>query len=841
MTRSLAALGLLLVIAPQEARADGSTFNQIFVFGDSLSDTGNLNSRTGNKYLVPPKYTTGRFTDGASTTPPSQNNLYNAGGTDNVIWHEQLAKMVGLPVASPSLLAGNQQNYAFGGATTGAGTTVVFQRTVYGQTATLEADNMGQQVTSFLANVKNNAPANGLYILWGGGNDLRNVFFPANAALNGLNNLTQITKAKVVQAADTAAQNIQNEITTLSGKGAKQFLWPDLPPLNLTPKFLAVDKMKVGDGTLIGDDLAAAVSQFNNDEQTAIKALQKQLPNVKIVMLDDYTAVNTIITNVQKNGQFDGYTNVTAPAQGMKVDPDTYLFWDEFHPTVHAEYDLAKLAQQSLMAAGLSTPEPSSYVMMISGVALVALGRWWSRRPGTWTWAYGVWIAVVTALAGVPTSRAGSIVLTAEWLEQNRSAPAGNQTSSGPGDLDLASRSFEAGDFDACLKQVGQAVQAHPELPPAQVLFAKLAFQNHQMPLIRPALERAVAEAPEHPEAFLLFGDLAVREGRLTDAAVHFEKARALASSGRWTAAQRREFDRLALQGHATVAEGRADSKAAKAALEGWLELEPASAQAHHRLGKALFSLGQHDAAYQELQRAVRQDGTLEPAAITMGLLYTLAGDGKKAQEWMDYAVQVAPDSPAVHIGRGIWLLGQGRTAEAQDQAAAAEKLDPQSSAARRLLGLAARARKDFACAEPIFRALAQQAPGDAWVRHQLALVLAEQPDEAKRRQALELAEQATRQHPNDPEALATLGTVCYRLHRLDQAEQALQAVVDSGQGSSDAAYILARVKVERGRAGEAPPLLKAALAAPGFFAFRDEARQWLDRLALASPAAPHR
>ena len=125
--------------------------------------------------------------------------------------------------------------------------------------------------------------------------------------------------------------------------------------------------------------------------------------------------------------------------------------------------------------------------------------------------------------------------------------------------------------------------------------------------------------------------------------------------------------------------------------------------------------------------------------------------------------------------------------------------------------------------------------PGDVWVRNQLALVLAEQNDETKRRQALELAEQTVRQAPEAPNVQATLGMVYYRLHRLDEAEKALQAVLDSGHGSSDAAYILARVKADRGHAEVAPALLKAALAAPGLFLGRDDARQWLERLALAS------
>ena len=105
----------------------------------------------------------------------------------------------------------------------------------------------------------------------------------------------------------------------------------------------------------------------------------------------------------------------------------------------------------------------------------------------------------------------------------------------------------------------------------------------------------------------------------------------------------------------------------------------------------------------------------------------------------------------------------------------------------------------------------------------------------------LELAELSVRQEPNSADSATTLGTVYYHLHRLDEAEKVLQAVVDSGQGSSDTAYALARVKWDRGHPEGAPGLLKTALSAPGLFICRADAREWLDRLALKSKSAPSR
>jgi tetratricopeptide (TPR) repeat protein len=403
-------------------------------------------------------------------------------------------------------------------------------------------------------------------------------------------------------------------------------------------------------------------------------------------------------------------------------------------------------------------------------------------------------------------------------------------------EVDRAIKAFEAREFDASLKLLVEAVKNHPDLPPANVIFARLAFAGHQPGLIRPALERAAIEAPGHPEVYILFGNVALLEGRTTDAAVHFEKAGNLAATGGWPPARRQRFELFRDQGVALVAEARGDPRGASAALARWLAQEPANARARQRLGKALFQIGQVDEARKELERAAKDDPALEPPAVSLGWLYARSGDPKKAGEWMDYAVKAAPNSVATRMGVAAWLLEQGRGDEAKAQAEAASKLDPDSAEARRLVGLAARQRKDLAEAERAFADLAARSPGDARARNQLALVLAEQADESKRRRALELAELSVRLDPKGVDALSTLGTVYYHLHRLDDADTVLQAVIASGQGSSDTAYTLARVRADRGHPDAAPALLKTALDAPGLFIARKDARQWLDRLVASPP-----
>jgi tetratricopeptide (TPR) repeat protein len=340
-----------------------------------------------------------------------------------------------------------------------------------------------------------------------------------------------------------------------------------------------------------------------------------------------------------------------------------------------------------------------------------------------------------------------------------------------------------------------------------------------------------VVQDRDHPEVYILFGNLALLENRPTDAAVHFEKARALAAANRWTGPQRQRFEQFCHQGMAPVAEARGDWKAARTELEAWLAHDPANARARQRLGKALFTLNQQEAAHEELQKAAKADSAIEPPALTMGWLYTKAGDVQKAEEWMDYAVKTSPDSFPVRLGMASWLLEQGRGDEALSQAEAAAKIQPKSNDVQRLLGLAARQRKDLAIAERIFQELLAQSPGDAWARNELALVLAEQTDDTKRRRAVELAEQAVKLEPRSPRALATLGAVYFRIQRLDDAEKLLAAVFQNGQSQSDDVLALARVEDARGKKDVVIPLLKKALGASGLFIERNEAKRWLEEL----------
>jgi tetratricopeptide (TPR) repeat protein len=400
-------------------------------------------------------------------------------------------------------------------------------------------------------------------------------------------------------------------------------------------------------------------------------------------------------------------------------------------------------------------------------------------------------------------------------------------------EVDRAITCFEQGDPNGCLEHLKAAVRANPTFSPARVLLGKLYLLHDQVAPGRAELERAAVEGPPHPDLHLVFGYLALDDARLTDAWLQFEKAASLATASGMSAEGWQGWQARVQAGLAAVAERRLDWPAAVSALEAWLKAEPNSARALYRLGQAVYRLGRYEKAFDYLRRACEADPALEPAAATMGRLYTETGNLEKAAEWFKYGLDIAPKDPRVRIAYAAWLLDRGEPlADAQRQADAAAQLGSKSPELRLLQGLIAWQAGRFADAERLFLVLHDESPSNFEAMNYLALALAEQDDAAKRQRGLELAEINARLHPNSGEALTTLGWVNHRLGRRKLAEQTLRAAIPTGSAIPETLYYLARLlEGQSGDAEEIKRYLRLALDAPGRFAFRKNAREQLDRL----------
>jgi tetratricopeptide (TPR) repeat protein len=439
-----------------------------------------------------------------------------------------------------------------------------------------------------------------------------------------------------------------------------------------------------------------------------------------------------------------------------------------------------------------------------------------------------VGICVVLAATTGGITRAGYLYDPSQRHDETSRSPTPQMTE----EVDKAVACFRRAEYAQCLDLLKAARGKNPELFPARVILAQLFLVDDHLVQAREALEQAAAEEPGCPQSYILFGRLALRDGRATEAAALFEKALTLASAGPWSEDSRKGFQAEARAGLVVVAERRGDWPTASASLTAWLELDPRNGPARGRLAQALFRQGKREKVFEELQRAAKDDPALALPAITMAQLYTEAGEPRKAAEWVEYAAKTAPRDPKAHLGAALWYLEQDQLERARVLAEAAAKLDPGSAEIKEARGLIAWHLKDYPEAERRFQELFIEAPGNVGASNMWALALAEQPSEAKRRRALQLAKANARLNPNSGETLMTLGWVSYRNGSPEDAERALRAAMSRGPVRSEAPYYLARVLSERGRTDEVEPLLKLCLGAPGRFAFRSEAREWLARVA---------
>jgi tetratricopeptide (TPR) repeat protein len=411
---------------------------------------------------------------------------------------------------------------------------------------------------------------------------------------------------------------------------------------------------------------------------------------------------------------------------------------------------------------------------------------------------------------------------------------AHGQPPSKTAEVEKAEALFREGKVDDAFKALQAAATKHAELPPARLMLARLFFSAGQSQQGRAALEQAAAEAPDHPEIYLTNGSQALAEGRLTDTVLNCQTAQQLAAATRWTADQRKTWQREARAGQAMAFETRRDWESARTQLTAWLDLEPKNGSARQRLARAQFMLGRADDAFTELQQAAKDDPALEPAEVMMGRLASQKGDAKLAEEWFEKAAQKQPRDARVHRAFGDWLLNAGRLDAARVHIETAAQLEPKARETLGLQGLLARYGGDYAAAAKLFEAIVQEEPGNFWATNQLALCGVELAD--RRQRAVQLAEVNARQYPRSPEALATLGWVYYRTGKLDEAERALATSVSGGQASADTAFYLARVQADRGKFAEARNLLKSAVASEGTFVHRADAKKLLDEVMQKAP-----
>jgi phospholipase/lecithinase/hemolysin len=344
--RSLLLLPLLASgAAAGDAQAGVSKLSQLYVFGDSLSDSGNsfeisLDAGSFPPIFPPPPYAGGRFSNGLVAAEYLW-QAFNPGDTS----------------FRASLQGGT--NFAVGGATTGEKNFIQF-----GDVAPTQAlrDAYASKGNAWqLASFGNPAfdPERSLFLVWLFPND------PFTAEATGWQGVGTYqgdpSPNGVAAIVPTAVSNIIGTIEELADRGARNFLVPNTPDLGLIPEFIH---------TPAEEFFTDLTDSFNLALGSALQGLALSRPDLDIIPFQ----TDDLFAEVRSNPGAFGFSNVeqrclTSVFVAPCATPDSYLFWDGSHPTTAGH---AMIGNRFYQAAYEPVPGP----LPLTGAA-AALG--WSR------------------------------------------------------------------------------------------------------------------------------------------------------------------------------------------------------------------------------------------------------------------------------------------------------------------------------------------------------------------------------------------------------------------------------------------------------------------------------
>ena len=283
-------------------------YSNLVVFGDSLSDTGNVFNATDGLIPPSPPYFEGRFSNG-----------------DLIV--DAIAESLELPDSEPSGTGGS--NYAFGGAQTGEGTSEF--GLLEDLPVTFEVPNIGQQVDLYLSS--QTPTETDLFYVYGGGNDF----------------IDPLLRGEALPTSEEIVGNITSDITELAEAGAQTFVVPNLPSLGEIPLF-----NEQPEATAI---LNNATDEFNQLLDTELDAIASEL-DVTIIEPD----INSIATEIQNNPADFGLTNATDAVLDLTNlsaagNPEEFFYWDDVHPTATAT-DIIAQEVLSILPGGMTGETP---------------------------------------------------------------------------------------------------------------------------------------------------------------------------------------------------------------------------------------------------------------------------------------------------------------------------------------------------------------------------------------------------------------------------------------------------------------------------------------------------
>ena len=294
--RVLAAGAALALLAVSPALAV-SSYSNLYVFGDSLVDAGNVSVVTGG------------------TTPNPAQGYYNGRFSNGPVASDALNLAIEGTLSAPSLTGGD--NYAYGGARArndGAG-----------------VPDVAAQVSSYLTNVGGVADPNALYLINAGGNDVFDILSGAPAAAT-------------ISAAVTA---IVTQVSFLQAAGAQYFLVAGVGNVGGTPSAIAAGPAAQAAGLALSQQLTNAL----------FAALPASVLKYDVMALFNDVVANPLAYGLPLGLNLtNACLGSGTPDPAGPPTCNSYAFFDTIHPTTQ----VASVLGNAWVVAAVPEPDTTS-------------------------------------------------------------------------------------------------------------------------------------------------------------------------------------------------------------------------------------------------------------------------------------------------------------------------------------------------------------------------------------------------------------------------------------------------------------------------------------------------
>jgi tetratricopeptide (TPR) repeat protein len=352
--------------------------------------------------------------------------------------------------------------------------------------------------------------------------------------------------------------------------------------------------------------------------------------------------------------------------------------------------------------------------------------------------------------------------------------------------LNLASLQFSAGNYDDAQSRAKQALAIHPGDKQARLMLVRVAVAQKDLSGARDGLLSLTRDFPTWAALWNLRASVELRSGQIDAARQAFGKAAAL---------------------------------------------EPADLES--LAGLIGIDLGTHHVAdaLARVETGLKADRPSAAFLVLAARAYTAAGQLPKAEDVLKRAISADPSGLDAYSFLGQLYVDQHRVDEARDRFQQVLKIDPRSVSAHTMLGMLLETQSKTAEAEAEYQAALRIDPHAAVAANNLAWIYAD----ANRNidQALQLAQTAADQLPDEPHVADTLGWAYYRKQMAAAAIRSLELSVAKDATDPGSHYHLGMAYVLSGDRARARQELQRAVASNVPFSGADEAKATLAKLGV--------